>query len=74
MEASDYIDKFVPFSNFEELDQYNSNDVVEALNVKKLNRKQQMMDRRQKLLHTSKDITSPLPKSIIRGKEKRQSN
>ena len=47
MEASSYeLDQFIPFENFEVLDKYDPSDPVEALNLKKLNRKQQMLQRR----------------------------
>ena len=52
MEASSHeFDQFVPFTVFEELHQFGSGDVVEALNLKKLNRKQQMLTRRKKLFN-----------------------
>ena len=44
MEASSFeFDKFIAFQNFEVLDKYDDSNPVDALNLKKLNRKQQML-------------------------------
>lgn len=44
MEASSFeFDKFIAFQNFEVLDKYDDSNPVDALNLKKLTRKQQML-------------------------------